>query len=80
MRLLGMLGQKAYQQQRQEVQARGDAEDQACGSEVGVDRRVAGPGEGHRAEGGDARAFGFGPLSPEGFASGAKYLLKRGYR
>jgi len=27
-----------------------------------------------------ADAFGFTVLSPEGFASGAKYLLKRGYR
>jgi AhpD family alkylhydroperoxidase len=27
-----------------------------------------------------ADAFGFEVLSPEGFASGAKYLLKRGYR
>lgn len=27
-----------------------------------------------------AEAFGFEVLSPEGFASGAKYLLKRGYR
>jgi hypothetical protein len=27
-----------------------------------------------------ADAFGFGLLSPEGFESGAKYLLKRGYR
>ena len=27
-----------------------------------------------------ADAFGFRMLSPEGFASGAKYLLKRGYR
>jgi len=27
-----------------------------------------------------ADAFGFQVLTPEGFASGAKYLLKRGYR
>jgi len=27
-----------------------------------------------------ADAFGFAVLSPEGFAAGAKYLLKRGYR
>jgi uncharacterized peroxidase-related enzyme len=27
-----------------------------------------------------ADAFGFEPLSPEGFEAGAKYLLKRGYR
>jgi hypothetical protein len=27
-----------------------------------------------------ADAFGFEGLSPEGFAAGAKYLLKRGYR
>jgi hypothetical protein len=27
-----------------------------------------------------ADAFGFEVLTPEGFASGAKYLLKRGYR
>jgi alkylhydroperoxidase family enzyme len=27
-----------------------------------------------------ADAFGFEVLSPEGFESGAKYLLKRGYR
>jgi hypothetical protein len=27
-----------------------------------------------------ADAFGFAVLSPEGFAVGAKYLLKRGYR
>jgi alkylhydroperoxidase family enzyme len=27
-----------------------------------------------------ADAFGFEVLSPEGFAAGAKYLLKRGYR
>jgi hypothetical protein len=27
-----------------------------------------------------ADALGFGLLSPEGFESGAKYLLKRGYR
>jgi alkylhydroperoxidase family enzyme len=27
-----------------------------------------------------ADAFGFEPLSPQGFEAGAKYLLKRGYR
>lgn len=27
-----------------------------------------------------ADAFGFEVLTPEGFAAGAKYLLKRGYR
>jgi hypothetical protein len=27
-----------------------------------------------------ADAFGFEVLCPEGFAAGAKYLLKRGYR
>jgi hypothetical protein len=27
-----------------------------------------------------ADAFGFEVLSPEGFAAGAKFLLKRGYR
>ena len=52
--LLGVPGQQAHKQQRQEVQARGDGEDQFRGGEVGVDGRLPGPGEEHRAEGGDA--------------------------
>ena len=36
MRLLGVLGQKAHEQQRQDVQARGDAEDQFRGGELEI--------------------------------------------
>jgi hypothetical protein len=42
--VLGVLRQKAHEQQRQDVQARGDAEDQFRGGEAGVDGRVRYPG------------------------------------
>ena len=57
-RLLGVLGQQAHQQQRQKVEARCDAEDQFCGGKVGVHGRVPDPGEEHRAEGGNADGAG----------------------